>query len=120
MVVGDGLNDSLAFANASMGVALMNTNELALLSSDVVLTTNNLFKILDILILSKNTLKQIKQNIWISVLTSIFFFIISIGFISTIKPTPLWIIFSMGMNLLLITVNSKKSIIKEVVISRKK
>ncbi len=120
MVVGDGLNDSLAFANASMGVALMNTNELALLSSDVVLTTNNLFKILDILILSKNTLKQIKQNIWISVLTSIFFFIISIGFISTIKPTPLWIIFSMVMNLLLITVNSKKSIIKEVVISHKK
>ncbi len=120
MVVGDGVNDALAFANAKMGVALKNSNEISLLSSDVVLTTNNLFKILDIFILSKNTLKQIKQNICISLVTSFIFFILSIGIIPTIKATPLWILFGMVMNLLLITVNSKKSIIKEVVIAHKK
>ena len=120
MVVGDGINDSLAFANSLMGVALKNTNEIALLSADVVLTNNNLFKILDLFILSKNTLKQIKQNILISLLTSIFFFVISFGIIPGIKPTSLWIILSMFMNLLLIIVNSKKAIIKEVAIPNKK
>ena len=120
MVVGDGTNDALAFANASIGVALKSPNELALLSADVVLTTNNLFKVLDIILLSKNTLKQIKQNICISLLSSIFFFSMSFGLIANIKPTPLWMIFGMMMNLLLILVNSKKAIIKEVVIPKKK
>ena len=120
MVVGDGTNDALAFANASIGVALKSPNELALLSADVVLTTNNLFKILDIILLSKNTLKQIKQNICISLLSSIFFFSMSFGLIANIKPTPLWMIFGMMMNLLLILVNSKKAIIKEVVIPKRK
>ena len=120
MVVGDGTNDALAFANASIGVALKSPNELALLSADVVLTTNNLFKILDIILLSKNTLKQIKQNICISLLSSIFFFAMSFGLIANIKPTPLWMIFGMMMNLLLILVNSKKAIIKEVVIPKRK
>ena len=120
MVVGDGTNDALAFANASIGVALKSPNELALLSADVVLTTNNLFKILDIILLSKNTLKQIKQNICISLLSSIFFFSMSFGLIANIKPTPLWMIFGMIMNLLLILVNSKKAIIKEVVIPKRK
>ena len=120
MVVGDGTNDALAFANASIGVALKSPNELALLSADVVLTTNNLFKVLDIILLSKNTLKQIKQNICISLLSSIFFFSMSFGLIANIKPTPLWMIFGMMMNLLLILVNSKKAIIKEVVIPKRK
>ena len=120
MVVGDGTNDALAFANASIGVALKSPNELALLSADVVLTTNNLFKVLDIILLSKNTLKQIKQNICISLLSSIFFFSMSFGLIANIKPTPLWMIFGMIMNLLLILVNSKKAIIKEVVIPKRK
>ena len=120
MVVGDGTNDALAFANASIGVALKSPNELALLSADVVLTTNNLFKVLDIILLSKNTLKQIKQNICISLLSSIFFFAMSFGLIANIKPTPLWMIFGMMMNLLLILVNSKKAIIKEVVIPKRK
>ena len=64
MMCGDGINDSPALASSNVGVSVNNATEIAMDSSDVILTKNNLKSIINLINISKNTIKNIKQNLF--------------------------------------------------------
>jgi Cu2+-exporting ATPase/Cu+-exporting ATPase len=68
MVVGDGINDSLALLKAHVGVAVSGGVEAALRSSDVYLTQPGLAGISQLFEVSEGTVSLIKQNLAISVI----------------------------------------------------
>ncbi len=67
MMIGDGVNDSLALMKASVSVASSGGVEAALKSSDVYLTEPSLRGVLDLLDISKDSIGLIRQNLLISV-----------------------------------------------------
>jgi len=64
MMCGDGINDSPALANADIGVSIKSGTDIAMDSSDVILMKNDLKRILDLINISKHTIKNIKQNLF--------------------------------------------------------
>lgn len=67
MMVGDGVNDSLAMLQAQVGVAASGGMEAALRSSDVYLIDSSLKGVQSLLEMSQRSLKLIRQNLLISV-----------------------------------------------------
>lgn len=66
LFIGDGINDALALKYASVSITLKQGSDLAIQSSDVLLLKNDLFSLIKVLKLSKNTYKIIKQNLFFS------------------------------------------------------
>ncbi len=64
IMCGDGINDSPALANSNIGVSIKSGTDIAMDSSDVILTNNNLDSILKLIKLSKKTIRIIKQNLF--------------------------------------------------------
>jgi len=64
MMCGDGINDSPALANADIGVSVNSGTDIAMDSSDVILTKNDLSAILNLMKISKKTIRNIKQNLF--------------------------------------------------------
>ena len=64
MMCGDGINDSPALATADIGVSVNSGTDIAMDSSDVILTKNDLGSILNLINISKKTVKNIKQNLF--------------------------------------------------------
>ena len=64
MMCGDGINDSPAITNADIGVSVKSGTDIAMDSSDVILTKNDLNSILKLIKISEKTIKNIKQNLF--------------------------------------------------------
>ena len=64
MMCGDGINDSPALAVSDIGVSVKSGTDIAMDSSDVILMKNNLNKIIDLIHISKKTVRNIKQNLF--------------------------------------------------------
>lgn len=64
MMCGDGINDSPALSLSDIGISIKSGTDIAMDSSDVILTQNNLNSILKLINISKQTLKIIKQNLF--------------------------------------------------------
>lgn len=66
IMAGDGINDSIALGLADIAVSMGSGAQLAVEVSDVVLLDNQMTTLRDSILLSKNTYRNIKQNLGIS------------------------------------------------------
>lgn len=80
MMCGDGINDSPAITNADIGVSVKSGTDIAMDSSDVILTKNDLYSILKLIKISEKTVKNIKQNLFWAFFYNCFMIPVAIGF----------------------------------------
>jgi Cu+-exporting ATPase len=102
VMVGDGVNDSVALASSDVAIAMGNSADISMMVSDVVMLNSKLKSLKDAFIISKKTYKHIKQNLAFSLIyNTITIPIAAAGFI-----IPLFAALSMSLSSLVVVLNS--------------
>ena len=108
VMVGDGVNDSVALSSADVAIAMGNSADVSLAISDVVLLNSSLNSLKDAFIISSKTFKFIKQNLAIS----LFYNMITIPLAMAGLVIPLFAALSMSLSSLIVVLNSLRIKIK--------
>ena len=108
MMCGDGINDSPALANADIGVSVKSGTDIAMDSSDVILTKNDLESILRLINISERTIKNVKQNLFWAFFYNALMIPIAIGILKPIgiAINPMWASLAMVFSSLTVILNA--------------
>ena len=104
IMCGDGINDSPALASADIGISVNSGTDIAMDSSDVILTKNDLNGILNLINISKKTVRNIKQNLFWAFFYNVLMIPIAMGVFSGLGITITPMIASIAMMFSSITV----------------
>lgn len=104
MMCGDGINDSPALATSNIGVSVKSGTDIAMDSSDVILTRNDLKSIINLINISKKTIRNIKQNLFWAFFYNCLMIPVAIGLLKPIGISINPMIASVAMVLSSITV----------------
>ena len=102
VMVGDGVNDSVALTNADVAVAMGNSADISLAVSDIVLLNSSLDSLKDSFEISNRTFKFIKQNLALSIVYNM----VTIPLAMAGYVIPLIAALSMSFSSLLVVLNS--------------
>lgn len=102
LMIGDGINDTLALSHAGVGIALKEGSDLAVESSDVILLKNDLLSLKKAILIAKKSYKIIKQNLFFSLLYNAT--TIPLAFFGLINPLIAAI--SMSFSSIIVVLNS--------------
>jgi len=118
MMCGDGINDSISLVKADIGVSVGSGTDVAMDSSNVVLMNDNLEKIVDLIEISKKTIRNIKQNLFWAFFYNLCMIPIAIGLLSPlgISINPMMASIAMTISSVTVTLNSLrlKRIIRKI------
>ena len=102
VMVGDGVNDSVALGNADVAIAMGNSADVSLSISDIVLLNSTLSSLKDAFVISSKTYKFIKQNLALSIIYNMVTIPLAmLGFV-----IPLVAALSMSLSSLMVVLNS--------------
>ena len=102
MMVGDGINDSIALSNADIAIAMGNSADIAIEVSDIIVLDNSLRSLKNGFIISKRTFSNIKQNLLISLIYNLVTIPLAVlGYV-----IPMVAALSMSLSSLLVVANS--------------
>jgi len=104
VMVGDGINDSVALASSDVSIAMGNSSDITISVSDIVLLDNSLDSLKQAFRISNRTYKFIKQNLLISLIYNMVTIPLAMaGFV-----IPLVAALSMSLSSLLVVANSMR------------
>ena len=105
---GDGINDSVSLVTADIGVSVSSGTDIAMDSSQVVLMSDNLEKIDDLIDISKKTIRNIKQNLFWAFFYNICMIPIACGVLIPfgISMNPMIAAFAMTISSLTVVLNA--------------
>ena len=108
MMVGDGINDAPSLASSSIGVSVSSGTDIANDSSDVILMNDHLDNLIKLFIVSKKTIRNIKQNLFWAFFYNVCMIPIAMGLFSSfnISMNPMLAGIAMTISSLTVVLNA--------------